>query len=121
MLHRCTYSVDVDSIWGEQDMIVIFSNSGMTKHFDKVMRLARKNGVKLVLITSGVNTVLTKQADLTFQIYAKETSYKKEPSSARIAMLASMDVVVTAIALKKQELYIDSIYETRAALEDEKY
>lgn len=122
---RCCIDAHIQLMWtalrGEQDMIVIFSNSWMTKHFDKVMRLARKNGVKLVLITSGVNTVLTKQADLTFQIYAKETSYKKEPSSARIAMLAIMDVVVTAIALKKQELYIDSIYETRAALEDEKY
>lgn len=106
---------------GEKDVIVIFSNSGMTKHFADVMRLARKNKVKIVLITSGKSTVLTKLADLTFQIHAKETSYKKEPSSARIAMLALMDVIVTAIALDKQNMYIDNIYKTRAALEDEKY
>lgn len=122
---RCCIDAHIQLMWtalrGERDVIVIFSNSGMTKHFDEVMQLARKNKVKLVLITSGVNTVLTKQADLTFQIHAKETSYKKEPSSARIAMLAIMDVVVTAIALKKQNMYIDNIYKTRAALEEEKY
>ena len=102
-------------------MVVIFSNSGSTRHFAKVMDIARKNGVKLVLITSGSNTVLTKLADLAFQIHARETSYKKEPSSARIAMLAIMDVAATAVALEKQSDYIENIYRTRAALEDEKY
>lgn len=122
---RCCIDSHIQLMWtalrGEGDVIVIFSNSGMTKHFAKIMDIARKNGVKLVLITSGNNTVLTKLADITFQIHAKETSYKKEPSSARIAMLAIMDVVVTAIALEKQGMYIDNIYETRAALESEKY
>lgn len=122
---RCCIDSHIQLMWtallGEKDVIVIFSNSGMTKHFADVMKLARKNGTKIVLITSGKNTVLTRLSDLTFQIHAKETSYKKEPSSARIAMLAIMDVIVTAIALDKQNMYIDNIYKTRAALEDEKY
>lgn len=121
---RCCIDSHIQLMWtalrGKRDVIVIFSNSGTTKHFVDVAKLAKKNGVKIVLITSGKNTALTRLADLTFQIFAKETSYKKEPSSARIAMLAIMDVLVTAIALNKQNMYIDNIYKTRAALEDEK-
>lgn len=121
---RCCIDSHIQLMWtalrGKKDVIVIFSNSGTTKHFVDVAKLAKKNGVKIVLITSGKNTALTRLADLTFQIFAKETSYKKEPSSARIAMLAIMDVLVTAIALNKQNMYIDNIYKTRAALEDEK-
>ncbi len=122
---RCCIDAHIQLMWtalrGENDVVVIFSNSGSTRHFAKVMDIARKNGVKLVLITSGSNTVLTKLADLAFQIHARETSYKKEPSSARIAMLAIMDVAATAVALEKQSDYIENIYRTRAALEDEKY
>lgn len=122
---RCCIDAHIQLIWtalrGKNDVIVIFSNSGTTRHFVKVMELARKNGAKLVLITSGSNTVLTRLADITFQIHASETSHKKEPSSSRIAMLAIMDVVATAIALEKQSDYIENIYKTRAALEDEKY
>lgn len=36
-------------------------------------------------------------------------------------MLAVMDVIVTAIALEKQDTYIRNIYQTREALEAEKY
>lgn len=122
---RCCIDAHIQLIWtalrDKNDVIVIFSNSGTTRHFVKVMELARKNGVKLVLITSGSNTVLTRLADITFQIHASETSHKKEPSSSRIAMLAIMDVVATAIALEKQSDYIENIYKTRAALENEKY
>lgn len=122
---RCCIDAHIQLMWTalrrERDVIVIFSNSGATKHFAEVMRLARKNNTKLVLITSGKNTVLTRLADITLQIHAKETSYKKEPSSARIAMLAIMDVIVTAIALEKQDTYIHNIYQTREALEAEKY
>ena len=122
---RCCIDSHIQLMWTalrrEQDVIVIFSNSGATRHFADVMRLARRNGTKLVLITSGKNTALMKLADLTFRIHAKETSYKKEPSSARIAMLAIMDVIVTAIALDKQDTYIHNIYQTREALEAEKY
>lgn len=122
---RCCIDAHIQLMWTalrrERDVIVIFSNSGATKHFAEVMRLARKNSTKLVLITSGKNTVLTRLADITLQIHAKETSYKKEPSSARIAMLAVMDVIVTAIALEKQDTYIHNIYQTREALEAEKY
>lgn len=122
---RCCIDAHIQLMWtalrGEKDVIVIFSNSGATKHFANVMQLARKNGVKLVLITSGKNTALTKLADITLHICAKETSYKKEPSSARIAMLTIMDVVVTALALEKQDLYIENIYKTRNALAPRKF
>lgn len=122
---RCCIDSHIQLMWtalrGEKDVIVIFSNSGTTKHFADVMQLARKNGVKLVLITSGKNTVLTKLADITFHICAKETSYKKEPSSARIAMLTIMDVAVTALALEEQDLYIENIYKTRNALAPRKF
>lgn len=121
---RCCIDAHIQLMWasllGEKDVIVIFSNSGMTKHFVNVMKTARKNKVKIVLITSGNNTVLTKLADITLQIRARETCYKKEPSSARVAMLAIMDVLVTTIALRQQDSYIQNIYRTREVLENEK-
>lgn len=51
-----------------------------------------------------------------FEVRARETSYKQEPSSSRVAMLAIIDVIVTAIALQNQNQYIQNIYETRQAL-----
>ena len=100
--------------------IVIFSNSGVTSHFRKVMELAKKNKVKLILVTSATDTVLTRLADVVLTVRAREVTYKKEPSSARIAMLSLMDVIVTSIALRNPEHYIDNIYKTRKALKEEK-
>lgn len=108
------------ALLGEKDIIVIFSNSGLTTHFVNILKIAKKNRVKTVIITSAKNTILTKNATISFQIHAKETSYKKEPSAARLAMLALMDVIVTSIALKKKDIYIDNIYKTREALSKEK-
>lgn len=104
------------SLLGEEDLIIIFSNSGATKHFVDVMNIAKKNKTETVLITSFKESLLGKMADLVFEVRARETSYKQEPSSSRVAMLAIIDVVVTAIALKNQEQYIQNIYETRQAL-----
>ncbi|MCI6465843.1 MAG: MurR/RpiR family transcriptional regulator [Faecalicatena sp.] len=100
----------------ENDLIVIFSNSGTTKHFVNVMDIAKKNGTKTVLITSFKESLLGRMADLVFEVRARETSYKQEPSSSRVAMLAIIDVIVTAIALQNQNQYIQNIYETRQAL-----
>lgn len=108
------------ALLSENDTIVIFSNSGTTKHFVNVLKVAKKNNVNTVIITSAKNTVLTRNATLSFQIFANETSYKKEPSTARMAMLAIMDAIVTAIALKKKDAYIKNIYKTRDVLDKEK-
>lgn len=108
------------ALLGEQDLIIIFSNSGATKHFLHVIETAQKNGTKVAVITSFRDSLLGKSADLVFEVKARETSYKQEPSSARVAMLAIIDVLVTTIALKNQEQYIDNIYQTRKALGLEK-
>ena len=108
------------ALLSEKDLIVIFSNSGSTLHFANIIDIARKNGTKTAVITSFKDSMLGRMADLTFEVRAKEKSYKQEPSSARLAMLAIMDVVVTAIALRSQKEYIHNIHLTREALQVEK-
>lgn len=108
------------SLLAKKDVVVIFSNSGATKHFADIIEIAHKNGTKVVVITSFADSILGRVADLTFEIRAKEKSYKQEPSSARLAMFAIMDVVVTAIALRWQKKYIQNIHRTREALSLEK-
>ncbi len=108
------------SLLNQEDTIVIFSNTGNTKHFINLLEIAKKRKVSSILITSSPVSSLAKLADYVLSAKAKEIRYKKEPSSSRIAMMSIMDIVVTYVALIKQEQYIENIYLTREALSKDK-
>lgn len=108
------------SLMNENDTIVIISNTGTTEHFMNVIQTAHEKNAKVILLTSFKNSPLGKISDYVLEIRATETSYKQEPSSARIAMLGIMDIIVTNIAFRNPNHYIQNIYDTRKALSTEK-
>jgi DNA-binding MurR/RpiR family transcriptional regulator len=108
------------SLMGPDDSIVIFSNSGHTIHYTKLLEITKKNGVRSVVITSHKNSPVALLADHVIEIQASEIQYRKEPSSARMAMLAVIDIIVAAIALKNHSAYIENIMTTRKAIDHEK-
>ncbi len=108
------------ALFDERDTIVIFTNTGNTKHFIRLLEVANQNGINSVIITTVSNSPISKLGTYTIDVKAKEIRYKKEPSSSRIAMMAVMDIIVTYIALLKSDEYISNILATREALKNEK-
>jgi DNA-binding MurR/RpiR family transcriptional regulator len=109
------------SLMGARNAIVIFSNSGSTRHFVQLLKRTRQTGIRSVVITAHKHSPGAGLADYAIDIRAKEIQYRKEPSSARITMLAVIDIIVTAIALKNHNTYIDNTITTRQAIEHEKW
>ena len=108
------------ALMNEKDFIIIFSNTGNTHHFVNLLNVARSKNIPTLVITSFINSITAKMATYVLEVKANEIHYKKEPSSARIAMLGIIDIIVTAIALNMHNDYIENIYETRKALSKEK-
>jgi len=55
-------------------------------------------------------------ADLVIPVSAVETAYRTEPMEVRIAMLYIVDILFTAVALRKKDLVLDNLTRTRKAL-----
>lgn len=108
------------SLLDETCAVILFSNLGATDNLIKVAKLAKENGAKVILITSRKFSQLSKLSDHVVIVQSTETKYRNEPSSARMGMLAIMDIIVTYIAFKKYNEYADNVYKTRQALHQEK-
>ena len=55
-------------------------------------------------------------ADIPLCVHARETSYKPEPMSSRIAHLGVVDVLAVGVELKRIQEFVASLQKTRTAL-----
>lgn len=81
------------SLCSAEDAILFFSYSGSTKDAGDVLRLARENGVRVILITHFQKSPATRYADVVLLCGGRETPLQTGSISAKIAQLYLVDVL----------------------------
>jgi RpiR family carbohydrate utilization transcriptional regulator len=98
-----------------QDAVVAISHSGASRDVVEAARTARRNGAQVVAVTHFGKSPLTRLADVVLPTAARETAFRTEAMSSRIAMQTIMDLLFVALALRRYETTVDNIMRIRAA------
>ena len=95
----------VASMMKAGDVAVVISNTGMTRSIIEVARTARENGAKVIGLT-GFDTPLATFCDVTLIVETLDNTNIYTPTISRIAALVVIDVLSTAVALRRDEAHL---------------
>jgi RpiR family carbohydrate utilization transcriptional regulator len=101
------------SVLTEQDVVIGISHTGSNTDVLAAMKLAKQAGATLICITNSTKSPITKISDIILQTASKETLFRTDAISSRIAQLTIIDILVAAVANEKYELYLDNLQKTR--------
>ncbi|MED4018277.1 MurR/RpiR family transcriptional regulator [Sutcliffiella cohnii] len=87
----------------EQDCAVLISHSGSSKDILHILNVVKKNNVKTIAITNFAKSTLSAAVHVPLYTSSKETDFRSEALSSRIAQLTLIDVLYVNILLKKGE------------------
>lgn len=111
----------IASLLGPGDVVVGISHSGATKAVCNSVEIARNAGATTIAITQASKSPITRIADIVLYTYAKESAYRDEAVSSRIAQLCIIDSLCLAISAQRQDLMIENLKRTRAAAATMRY
>ena len=118
----CAYYTDPQmqnmsaALMDSKSVLVIISHSGAIKDQIEAMEIAKAAGATTIAIVSHRRSPAAKMADIPLCVYARESSFKPEPISARIAAICVIDVLFVGVALKRREEFVANLHKTRKAL-----
>ncbi|EMK3266747.1 MurR/RpiR family transcriptional regulator [Vibrio vulnificus] len=98
------------------DVMVLISATGYTPVIVETAQLARDYGLKIIAITTK-GTPLAEQANVVLPIERHETDFIYKPSASRYAMLALVDVLSMALAVKNKRRSRDKLRRLKVALD----
>lgn len=101
------------SVLSETDVVIGISHTGSNTDVLAAMRLAKEAGAKLICITNSSKSPITKISDIILQTASKETLFRTDAISTRIAQLTIIDILVAAVANKKYDFYLSNLQKTR--------
>lgn len=84
------------------DAVVVISHSGQTKDPVEAVAVAKKAGASAVAITNNSLSPLAKSCDVTLVTSSKETKFRAEALSSRIAQASIVDLLYISIGLKNR-------------------
>jgi RpiR family transcriptional regulator, carbohydrate utilization regulator len=104
-----------------RNVVVAISHSGSTKDIVESLEIAKASGATTIAIVSHRKSPVASLADIALCVQAKETGFKPEPMSSRIAHLCVIDVLAVGVALKRSRDFVTSVQKTRKALVNKRY
>lgn len=108
--------VTTASIANSKTAVLTISHSGSTLETLDATRLAKKAGAKVVVITGYKQSPIQQHADVVLQTRARETKFRTEAMTSRIAQLAIVDALIAALALKRYDSSLATLNTTFEAL-----
>lgn len=106
---------------GPDTCTVTVSHSGSTVETVLATRLAHERGAKTIGITRLGKAPLQRFCDVVLHTVANETRYRPEAMSSRVAQLAIIDVLVSAVALKDPKTSIDNLELSARVIAEKRY
>ncbi|MGD8400646.1 MAG: MurR/RpiR family transcriptional regulator [Bacillota bacterium] len=97
------------------------SHTGSSKDIVESLTIAKEHEATTIALVSHLKSPVAKVADITLCVHSRETKYKPEPMSSRIAHLCVIDVLSVGVSLRKSDKFLESISKTRKALINKKY
>jgi len=104
------------SLLGDTDVVVAVSHTGRNRDLLDVVRVAKSAGARIVAITHYGPSAIAKLADVALHTMARETAYRRESLSSRIAALTIVDVLYVGVGVCLHQQVIRNIREIRRAI-----
>jgi len=100
----------------KNDALIAFTNSGSNKDLIETIEIARKNGVKVISITSNVKSPITKVSDIVLESFGREAMYRSEAMESRITALILIDCLYLGVAIKRKEEMLSTLKKIREGI-----
>lgn len=98
-------------------VVLTVSHSGSTEETLTATRIAKEAGAKVVVITGYKQSPLAKFADVVLLTVARETKFRTEAMSSRVAELSVIDTLVAALALSRHDESVRALRASLAAIQ----
>lgn len=92
--------------------VLTISHTGATHETVAATRLAREAGASTIVITNFARSPIQAFADIVLFTMARETSFRTEAMTSRIAQLCVVDALIAALALADYERSTDTLRKT---------
>jgi RpiR family carbohydrate utilization transcriptional regulator len=100
------------SLTGPRVTTLTISHSGSTHETLAATRLAKEAGAKTICITNYGKSPIQKYADIVLTTMARETRFRTEAMTSRIAQLAVVDALIACLALASYKKAVRTIQRT---------
>lgn len=100
---------------------ITVSHSGSTQETVLATRLAKEAGAKTICITNYGKSPIQAFADVVLHTMARETQFRTEAMTSRIAQLAIVDALITCLALADYDDAVATIQHTFDVLSAKRY
>lgn len=100
------------SLTGSRVATLTISHSGSTHETVAATRLAREAGARTIVITNYGKSPIQSHAEVVLSTMAKETRFRTEAMTSRIAQLSIVDALIAALALASYDRAIATIAKT---------
>ncbi|MDQ8732116.1 MurR/RpiR family transcriptional regulator [Bradyrhizobium sp. LHD-71] len=109
------------SLTGPRVAVLTVSHSGSTHETLTATRLAKEAGATTICITNYGRSPLLAHTDIVLHTMARETQFRTEAMTSRIAQLAIVDALIACLALATYDRAVDTIAKTFEVLADKRY
>jgi DNA-binding MurR/RpiR family transcriptional regulator len=92
--------------------VLTISHSGSTIETLTATRLAKEAGATTIVVTNYGRSPILEHADIVLHTMARETQFRTEAMTSRIAQLAIVDALIACLALADYERSVASINKT---------
>ena len=92
--------------------VLTISHSGATHETVAATRLAKEAGARTIVITNFARSPIQAYADVVLFTMARETRFRTEAMTSRIAQLCVVDALIAALALGDYDHSIDTLRQT---------
>jgi len=109
------------ALLGPGDVALGISHTGASRDVTDALGRAKANGATTICITHRSSSPITKVADIKLFTAAKQTAFRSDASSSRIAQLTIIDTLYVGVAHKAHDRSLKTIEKTREATAAKRY
>ncbi|UOF88788.1 MurR/RpiR family transcriptional regulator [Fodinisporobacter ferrooxydans] len=97
------------------------SHSGSNKDMIDVLEAAKQSGAATIAITDFAKSPLTKVSDIVLYTSSKESMFRTESMSSRLAQISILDTLYVGVSLTKKEEMFDNLSKVRNLIAHKRY
>jgi DNA-binding MurR/RpiR family transcriptional regulator len=108
------------SLCGQGDVLVLCSHSGASRDLVELAQLAVDRGAFVVAITNHGGNALAEVAQLNLHTSSRESRFREEALTSRIATLTLIDILFVLVALQRPEEMVERSESIRSAIDSKR-
>ncbi|MBD1379794.1 MurR/RpiR family transcriptional regulator [Metabacillus arenae] len=101
------------SVLDKDSVVIGISHAGSNTDLLHAMKLAKEEGATLICITNSSKSPMTQISNIHLLTASKETMFRTDAISSRIAQLTIIDILVASVANRNYEYFFSKLEKTR--------